>query len=350
MNRRWRTGRRVRHTTRGLMDAKPAIELREITMENFRECIDLSVAEHQRGFVASNMYSLAEAKADGVSNPLAIYADGQMVGFTMYCFDPEKGTGCIDRLMVAVDHQGRGYGRAAMTEVMRRLRETPGCRRIRTAYEPSNAVAEKLYESLGFRKTGAMCDGETVTVIELSEPDEVTIRELRREEVQGVWSVDRSEVIDAVYYHQGGELVLRPEHYDMKGWPPGEAEHYGPILLDCYDRGGTFYGAFDGHGLVGAAVLESRFIGRERDQLQLKFLHVGRSHRGSGLGRTLFHKAVARARERGARRLYISSTPSENSVGFYLGLGCRLTKEVDPELFELEPGDIHMEFDIPAAA
>jgi N-acetylglutamate synthase-like GNAT family acetyltransferase len=33
-----------------------------------------------------------------------------------------------------------------------------------------------------------------------------------------------------------------------------------------------------------------------------------------GLGSALFEKAVARARELGARRLYISSTPSENTV------------------------------------
>jgi len=134
----------------------------------------------------------------------------------------------------------------------------------------------------------------------------------------------------------------------MNEWPPGEPEHYGPILLDCYDHGGTFYGAFDGDKLVGAAVLESRFIGHKGDQLQLKFLHVSRSYRQTGLGRMLFQKAVSRARELGACRLYISSTPSENTVQFYLRLGCRVTEDVDKDLFELEPDDIHLEYDIPA--
>lgn len=149
------------------MKKDPIIELREITMENFRECINLSVAEHQKGFVASNIYSLAEAKADGVSNPLAIYAGEEMVGFIMYCFDPKAETGYIDRLMVAADHQGRGYGRAGMVEVIDRLQNTPGCRRIRTSYEPTNFVAESLYESLGFRKTGEIDGGEIVEVLEV---------------------------------------------------------------------------------------------------------------------------------------------------------------------------------------
>jgi diamine N-acetyltransferase len=149
------------------MTSERQIELREITMENFRECIGLTVAEHQRGFVASNMYSLAEAKADGVSIPLAIYSGGAMVGFTMYCFDAESGTGYIDRLMVAPEHQGRGCGRAAMSEVISRLRAMPGCRRIRTSFEPTNAVAGALYDSLGFRRTGEVDEGEAVAVLEL---------------------------------------------------------------------------------------------------------------------------------------------------------------------------------------
>jgi len=143
------------------------IELREITMENFRDCIRLSVAEDQKGFVASNMYSLAEAKADGVSNPRAVYAEGKMVGFTMYWFDANNGIGYIDRLMVAVDYQGRGYGRATMMEVIRILRAMPGCRLIRTSYEPTNTVAETLYKSLGFRRTGEIDEGEVVTALEI---------------------------------------------------------------------------------------------------------------------------------------------------------------------------------------
>ena len=149
------------------METEQIIELRDITMENFHVCIKLSVAAHQRGFVASNMYSLAEAKADGVSNPQAIYADGQMVGFTMYNFEAESGIGYIDRLMVAKDYQGRGYGRAAMKEVMERLSRTPGCCILRTSFVPANDAAEALYASLGFRKTGEIDEGEVVMEIEL---------------------------------------------------------------------------------------------------------------------------------------------------------------------------------------
>jgi hypothetical protein len=39
--------------------------------------------------------------------------------------------------------------------------------------------------------------------------------------------------------------------------------------------------------------------------------------------------------------MYISATPSENTVNFYLRRGAVVTSEPDPELFEFEPEDIH---------
>src|SRR5258708_2081964 len=170
-------------------------------------------------------------------------------------------------------------------------------------------------------------------------------RTLLREEIKQVWNIDRSEVIDNIYHLENGTLVLRAQHIDVRGWPPGEAEKYMPILLDCFDRGGWFHGAFDDAELVGAVVLERKRIGQRKDQLQLMFLHVSNSYRNRGLGTELFELAKAMARERGAGRLYITATPSENTVNFYRRLGCAVAVELDQELFALEPEDIHLECD-----
>ena len=148
------------------------------------------------------------------------------------------------------------------------------------------------------------------------------IRELHREEIERIWTMDRGEVIEAVYQLQDGHLVLTPEHFDAPGWPPGEQEVYIPILVDCFDRGGFFWGVFDGSELAAVAVLDNKRIGRNADQLQLKLLHVSRPHRGQGFGRALFDQAAQKAKESKARQLYISATPSENTIDFYLSLGC----------------------------
>ncbi len=52
------------------------------------------------------------------------------------------------------------------------------------------------------------------------------------------------------------------------------------------------------------------------------------------------------ARQAGSSQMYISSTPSASAVGFYLSQGCRLAEEVDPELYALEPEDIHLILDL----
>lgn len=173
--------------------------------------------------------------------------------------------------------------------------------------------------------------------------NQVNIRLLERDEVETVWTIDRREIIENIYYLENGELVLKEEYYDIQGWPPGEPEQYTPILLDCFDRGGTFYGAFEDGQLIGVAVLESKFIGKDKDQLQLKFLQVSRDYRGKGLGRKLFEKAADKARALNTNKLYVSATPSESTIHFYVRMGCTVTQDVDPDLFELEPDDIHLE-------
>jgi len=167
------------------------------------------------------------------------------------------------------------------------------------------------------------------------------LRALARHELGLVWTIDRSELIETTYRLEDGALVLRPDPFDVRGWPPGEAEHYAPLHEGCYDRGGMFLGAFDGARLVGAAVLDTVARGAQRDQLQLMFLHVSRSHRARGLGTRLFGEMRTLARAQGARFLYVSATPSENTVRFYQRRGCILAPEPDPELLALEPADIH---------
>jgi diamine N-acetyltransferase len=143
------------------------IQLREINMENFRECIHLSVRQDQMDFVAPNVYSLAEAKADGISHPLTIYHNDIMVGFIMYCFVQEEHKSYIDRLMIDKRYQGNGYGRAAMLEVIQRLKRIPECRHIQTSFAHANIVAEKLYSSLGFLSTGEVTEDGKETIVVL---------------------------------------------------------------------------------------------------------------------------------------------------------------------------------------
>jgi len=173
------------------------------------------------------------------------------------------------------------------------------------------------------------------------ELESLLLRRLTRDELGLVWTIDRSELIEAIYRLEDGELVLRPLPFDVRGWPPGEVEQYAALHEACWDRGGMFLGAFDADRLVGVAVLDNLPLGAQRDQLQLTFLHVSRDHRGKGLGTRLFEEMRTLARGKGARYLYVSATPSENTVRFYRRRGCIVAPEPEPKLLALEPDDIH---------
>jgi diamine N-acetyltransferase len=140
------------------------ITLREITVDNWRECVRLKVADDQQQFVASNAVSLAQSKYEPESIPLAVYDGEIMVGFVMY-HPEEYGIAklwFIERVMVSHQYQGKGYGRAAMNLLLKRLKATPGYTAILISFVPENTAAERLYSSLGFEDTGEIEEGEIV--------------------------------------------------------------------------------------------------------------------------------------------------------------------------------------------
>ena len=140
-----------------------SVSLREITPENFKECINLKVADAQGSFVASNLMSIAQARIHYPNaNLFAVYAADEMVGFVMFGFDRDDERSYLGRLMIDERHQRKGYGRAATLAVIEKMRENPECREFYLSFVPENTNAEALYQSVGFERTGEISEGEIV--------------------------------------------------------------------------------------------------------------------------------------------------------------------------------------------
>lgn len=138
------------------------ISLREITPENFKECINLKVADDQTGFVAPNVVSIAWTKVYPTANPFAVYSDDEMVGFVMYGLDTEDNRYYLGRLMIAEKFQGKGYGKAATLAVIEKMKLVEDCKELYLSFVPENTNAERLYKSVGFERTGEISEGEIV--------------------------------------------------------------------------------------------------------------------------------------------------------------------------------------------
>ena len=168
-------------------------------------------------------------------------------------------------------------------------------------------------------------------------------RTLSRNEISKLMELDRTEKIENNYRVHEGKLVLFQVVYDVPDWSSKSKQNRIADLQNVYDKGATFYGAFDGAKLVGMSVLDHNPVQTGTDRLNLEGLWVSYGYRGVGVGKTLFQMAAQEARSRGAKVMYVSATPSENTVHFYQRLGCDHAKPIDPFLFEKEPEDIHLE-------
>ncbi len=136
--------------------ANQNIELREVTKENWLQCIALELYSSQSGYVSTNLFSLAQSKFEPCRVPCAIYnSENELVGFIMYNNSPlDDGTYRISRLMIDKSHQGFGYGRLAALAVIKQMKCIKGCEEILLDYAPDNNGAANLWHSLGFEVCG----------------------------------------------------------------------------------------------------------------------------------------------------------------------------------------------------
>lgn len=152
-----------------------SLELRPVTVENWNSLIKLKVREDQKNFVASNLYSIAEAQFgfDDEGHwrlfPFGLYVEDEPVGFAMTGLNYAHShfQGLILRLMVDEKYQGKGYGRAAMKSMLEMFQTDKNISSVCITYEPENEAARKLYASLGFEETGELMENEVVALLRL---------------------------------------------------------------------------------------------------------------------------------------------------------------------------------------
>ena len=114
------------------------ILLKEITNANIWKVCALAPFDDQKDFVADNIQSLAEAYATRNEGnnalPLAVYHDGEPIGFVMIAkgtvgneeeSDLIKENYCLWRLMIDKKYQGHGFGKLTIDAVMDLIRTFP---------------------------------------------------------------------------------------------------------------------------------------------------------------------------------------------------------------------------------
>ncbi|MEU8634082.1 GNAT family N-acetyltransferase [Amycolatopsis sp. NPDC048633] len=146
-----------------------SVHLVEITDENRDAVRALRVHPGQERFVASVAKSLEDAATTPEGEPWyrAVYAGDEPVGFVMLSWDVPPGRpGVLGpyflwRLLVDGRHQGRGIGRAVLTEVVSLVRADGGTELL-TSHQPGDDGPGAFYRKFGFTPTGEIDHGEVV--------------------------------------------------------------------------------------------------------------------------------------------------------------------------------------------
>ncbi len=143
------------------------MSLQKITSENWEECIELKVGKSQQGFIATNLYSLAEVQFLPNFVAYGIYVENKMVGFTMYGLDEDDHNYWIYRIMIDEKYQGNGYGTKALIHVIEAIKTKPDAKEIIIGYNPGNIQAERTYLRAGFHPKGTAPWGEKLVCLKL---------------------------------------------------------------------------------------------------------------------------------------------------------------------------------------
>lgn len=178
----------------------------------------------------------------------------------------------------------------------------------------------------------------------------IVIKQMEPDAIERIGDIDRTEHITRAYIWRDGRLEIEDVDWQVPPWfTDGRPRHsvqgniadWRPFLEE---HGGVMFGALNGRRLVGLAIYRPRL---EPDMGQLAVLHVSREYRRRGLGAALTEQVIQLAIADGARRLYVSATPSAPTVDFYRDLGFVPVDRPHPGLYALEPDDIHMVRELP---
>jgi diamine N-acetyltransferase len=144
------------------------VTLREIDADTVRKICALRVTTAQERLVAPNAISIAQAYFEPAAWFRAVYAEDEPVGFAMLydptrAVAPERPDTCyLWRFMIAAPHQHRGYGAAALVQLIAHVRTLAGVSKFLLSFVPADGSPRDFYAHFGFRETGELDEDEVV--------------------------------------------------------------------------------------------------------------------------------------------------------------------------------------------
>ena len=148
------------------------IHLEKINRDNWRQATFVTTDPERKcpldeKWVTSAAFSIVQSVYEPEWESRLIMDDETIVGFVFYGWWKEKDAPLFCRYMIDIDHQGKGYGKAALPIVINEMKKQYNPKKIYLTLEEGNEKAIHLYKDFGFVPTGEKDEGEDVYVLEV---------------------------------------------------------------------------------------------------------------------------------------------------------------------------------------
>jgi ribosomal-protein-alanine N-acetyltransferase len=135
-------------STAQLTDRDPGIVLRDMTVDDVPRVVAIERASYTMPWSEATFRGLLRRRD---AEMISAEAAGIVIGYAAFWCVVDQGE--LGNVAVTAEWRGLGIGARLVEEVIRRAARR-GVREVFLEVRPSNAVARKLYEQLGFRPVG----------------------------------------------------------------------------------------------------------------------------------------------------------------------------------------------------
>lgn len=152
----------------------------------------------------------------------------------------------------------------------------------------------------------------------------------------------RRQVVTKCWRKENGKWVIKDAAF-IDDWTEKDYQSLITCLKNTVASNGLVYAAFYDGALKGFVSVEAEIFDIEQQYCDLSSMHVSEDMRNKGIGRALFLAAKQWAKQKGAKKLYISAHSSVESQAFYESMDCVEAKAYNQNHVEDEPYDCQLE-------
>ena len=152
----------------------------------------------------------------------------------------------------------------------------------------------------------------------------------------------RHQTVTKCWRKENGRWIIKDAPF-IDDWTETDYQ----VLISCLKNtilsNGFVYAAFYNEKLKGFVSVEAEIFGDEQRYCDLSSIHISEDMRNKGIDRTLFLAAKEWAKQKGAKKLYISAHSAVESQAFYQSMGCVEAEVYNQKHVEDEPYDCQLE-------